>query len=45
LEVTVGINVVLPEFADEEHPALEITESTITGSPSRLLTSCAPTPR
>jgi probable F420-dependent oxidoreductase len=36
LEVTVGVNVVLPEFADEEHPALEITESTITGSPEEL---------
>ena len=34
--MTVGINVVLPEFADEEHPPLEITESTITGSPEEL---------
>ena len=36
LEVTVGINVVLPEFADEEHPPLEITESTITRSPEQI---------
>jgi probable F420-dependent oxidoreductase len=36
LEITVGINVVLPEFADTEHPPLEITPSTITGSPEQL---------
>ncbi|HET6745803.1 MAG TPA: LLM class flavin-dependent oxidoreductase [Candidatus Limnocylindria bacterium] len=36
LEMTVGINVVLPEFADEEHPPLEITGSTITGTPEQL---------
>ena len=36
LEITVGINVVLPEFADEDHPPLEITPSTVTGSPSEL---------
>jgi alkanesulfonate monooxygenase SsuD/methylene tetrahydromethanopterin reductase-like flavin-dependent oxidoreductase (luciferase family) len=36
LEITVGINVVLPEFADAEHPALEVTPSTITGSPDQL---------
>ena len=31
-----GINVVLPEFADEEHPPLEITPETLTGSPEEL---------
>jgi alkanesulfonate monooxygenase SsuD/methylene tetrahydromethanopterin reductase-like flavin-dependent oxidoreductase (luciferase family) len=36
LEITVGINVVLPEFADADHPPLEITASTITGSPAQL---------
>jgi probable F420-dependent oxidoreductase len=36
LEVTVGVNVVLPEFADAEHPPLPITESTLTGSPAQL---------
>jgi probable F420-dependent oxidoreductase len=36
LEITVGINVVLPEFADAEHPPLEVTASTITGSPEQL---------
>jgi probable F420-dependent oxidoreductase len=36
LEVTVGINMVLPEFAEEEHPPLEITESTLTGTPQEL---------
>lgn len=36
LEVTVGINVVLPEYADAEHPRLEITSSAITGSPGQL---------
>ena len=36
LEITVGVNVVLPEFADAEHPALPITDSTLTGSPSAL---------
>jgi probable F420-dependent oxidoreductase len=32
LEITVGVNVVLPKFADDEHPPLEITSSTLTGS-------------
>jgi hypothetical protein len=32
----VGINVVLPEFADDEHPPLEVTPSAITGSPAEL---------
>jgi probable F420-dependent oxidoreductase len=36
LEITVGINVVLPEFADAEHPPLEITASAISGSPVQL---------
>jgi alkanesulfonate monooxygenase SsuD/methylene tetrahydromethanopterin reductase-like flavin-dependent oxidoreductase (luciferase family) len=36
LEITVGINVVLPEFADADHPALEVTASAITGSPAQL---------
>jgi alkanesulfonate monooxygenase SsuD/methylene tetrahydromethanopterin reductase-like flavin-dependent oxidoreductase (luciferase family) len=36
LELTVGINVVLPEYADEEHPALEVTPNAITGSPQEL---------
>jgi probable F420-dependent oxidoreductase len=36
LEITVGVNVVLPEFADDEHPPLEITSSTLTGSPWEL---------
>ena len=36
LEVTVGINVVLPEFADEDHPALEVTPNAITGTPEQL---------
>ena len=36
LEITVGLNVVLPEYADAEHPPLPITESTLTGSPSGL---------
>jgi len=36
LEITVGINVVLPEYADDEHPALEVTENSITGSPEEL---------
>ena len=36
LEITVGLNVVLPEFADAEHPPLPITDSTLTGSPSAL---------
>ena len=36
LEITVGLNVVLPEFADAEHPALPITDSTLTGSPAAL---------
>jgi probable F420-dependent oxidoreductase len=36
LEITVGINVVLPAFADAEHPPLEVTESAITGSPEQL---------
>ena len=36
LEITVGINVVLPDFADAEHPPLPITESTLTGSPAEL---------
>jgi alkanesulfonate monooxygenase SsuD/methylene tetrahydromethanopterin reductase-like flavin-dependent oxidoreductase (luciferase family) len=36
LEITVGINVVLPEFADAEHPPLEVTASAITGSPEQL---------
>ena len=36
LEITVGINVVLPEYADEEHPPLEVIESSITGSPEEL---------
>ena len=38
LEITVGVNVVLPQFADEEHPPLEITFSTLTGSPEELAT-------
>ena len=36
LEITVGINVVLPEYADEEHPPLELIERSITGSPEEL---------
>jgi alkanesulfonate monooxygenase SsuD/methylene tetrahydromethanopterin reductase-like flavin-dependent oxidoreductase (luciferase family) len=36
LEITVGINVVLPEYADDDHPALEITPETIIGSPEEL---------
>ena len=36
LEITVGINVVLPEYEDAEHPALEVTENSITGSPAEL---------
>jgi len=36
LEITVGVNVVLPEFADAKHPALPVTESTLTGSPAQL---------
>ena len=36
LEITVGVNVVLPEFADEEHPPLEVTPNSITGSPEEL---------
>ena len=36
LEITVGINVVLPEYADQEHPALEVIEQSITGSPEDL---------
>jgi probable F420-dependent oxidoreductase len=36
LEITVGVNVVLPEFADSEHPPLELTPSTLTGSPAEL---------
>jgi probable F420-dependent oxidoreductase len=36
LEITVGINVVLPEFADAEHPPLEVTDSAITGSAEQL---------
>jgi len=36
LEITVGLNVVLPEFADTEHPPLPITDSTLTGSPAQL---------
>jgi probable F420-dependent oxidoreductase len=36
LEITVGVNVVLPEFADPDHPPLPITESTLTGSPAQL---------
>jgi alkanesulfonate monooxygenase SsuD/methylene tetrahydromethanopterin reductase-like flavin-dependent oxidoreductase (luciferase family) len=36
LEVTVGVNVVLPEYADDEHPPLEITSSTLTGPPEQL---------
>jgi len=36
LEITVGINVVLPEYADAEHPPLPITPSTLTGSPAEL---------
>jgi alkanesulfonate monooxygenase SsuD/methylene tetrahydromethanopterin reductase-like flavin-dependent oxidoreductase (luciferase family) len=36
LEITVGINVVLPEYADNEHPALEVTPNAITGSPADL---------
>ena len=36
LEITVGINVVLPEYADEEHPPLEVIEQSITGSPEEL---------
>ena len=36
LEITVGINVVIPEFADAEHPPLPITPSTLTGSPAEL---------
>ncbi len=36
LEITVGVNVLLPEFADDEHPRLEITSSTLTGSPEEL---------
>jgi alkanesulfonate monooxygenase SsuD/methylene tetrahydromethanopterin reductase-like flavin-dependent oxidoreductase (luciferase family) len=36
LEITVGINVVLPEYADADHPALEVTPNTLTGSPADL---------
>jgi probable F420-dependent oxidoreductase len=36
LEITVGLNVVLPKYADAEHPPLPITESTLTGSPAAL---------
>jgi probable F420-dependent oxidoreductase len=36
LEITVGLNVVLPEFADADHPPLAITDSTLTGSPPEL---------
>jgi probable F420-dependent oxidoreductase len=36
LEITVGVNVVLPEFADADHPPLPITDSTLTGSPAEL---------
>jgi alkanesulfonate monooxygenase SsuD/methylene tetrahydromethanopterin reductase-like flavin-dependent oxidoreductase (luciferase family) len=36
LEITVGINVVLPEFADADHPPLEVTDSAITGTPEQL---------
>ena len=36
LEVTVGLNVVLPDFADADHPPLPITDSTLTGSPAEL---------
>jgi probable F420-dependent oxidoreductase len=36
LEITVGINVVLPEYADEEHPPPEAIEQSITGSPEEL---------
>jgi alkanesulfonate monooxygenase SsuD/methylene tetrahydromethanopterin reductase-like flavin-dependent oxidoreductase (luciferase family) len=36
LEITVGINVVLPEYADAEHPALEVTPNAISGSPADL---------
>jgi alkanesulfonate monooxygenase SsuD/methylene tetrahydromethanopterin reductase-like flavin-dependent oxidoreductase (luciferase family) len=36
LEITVGINVVLPEFATTTHPPLEVTPSAITGSPTEL---------
>jgi probable F420-dependent oxidoreductase len=36
LEITVGLNVVLPEFADAVHPPLPITNSTLTGSPAEL---------
>jgi alkanesulfonate monooxygenase SsuD/methylene tetrahydromethanopterin reductase-like flavin-dependent oxidoreductase (luciferase family) len=36
LEITVGVNVVLPEYSDGEHPALEVTPNSITGSPEEL---------
>ncbi|HYN64443.1 MAG TPA: LLM class flavin-dependent oxidoreductase, partial [Candidatus Limnocylindrales bacterium] len=36
LEITVGINVVLPDFPDAEHPPLEVTASALTGSPEQL---------
>jgi probable F420-dependent oxidoreductase len=36
LEITVGLNVVLPEFADAEHPPLAVTDSTLSGSPAAL---------
>jgi alkanesulfonate monooxygenase SsuD/methylene tetrahydromethanopterin reductase-like flavin-dependent oxidoreductase (luciferase family) len=36
LEITVGLNVVLPDFADADHPPLPITDSTLTGSPAEL---------
>jgi probable F420-dependent oxidoreductase len=39
LEITVGLNVVLPEFTDADHPPLPITESTLTGSPAALADS------
>ncbi|HEX5578720.1 MAG TPA: LLM class flavin-dependent oxidoreductase [Candidatus Limnocylindria bacterium] len=38
LEITVGINVVLPEYADAEHPALEVIAQSITGTPEQLAT-------
>jgi probable F420-dependent oxidoreductase len=36
LEITVGLNVVLPDFADADHPPLPITDSTLTGSSAEL---------
>jgi alkanesulfonate monooxygenase SsuD/methylene tetrahydromethanopterin reductase-like flavin-dependent oxidoreductase (luciferase family) len=36
LEITVGINVVLPDFADADHPPLEVTPNAITGTPEQL---------